>query len=94
MIPKHQRHNYERTNELLNDLDCLMIAMNELQDLAGNRDDMRLHNAAYAMRYMAMEKFLEVEKSRQAEWVGLGGKSPELTDAETAAARGEEASIT
>lgn len=84
MIPKHQRRNYEKTDDLINDLDCILTALDALEEAAPTRET----NAAHAMRRMALDKIKEIEIAHSAEWVGLGGKSDRLSDAEKAEATG------
>lgn len=88
MIPIHQRRNHEKTDDLLNDLDCILVALDALEDAMPRREATRETNAAHAMRRMALDKIKEIEAARSAEWVGLGGKSDRLSDAEKAEATG------
>lgn len=88
MIPTHHRRNYDATDDLLNDLDCLLVALDALEDAAPSQEGTRESNAAYAMRRMALDKIREIQKARAREWAGLGGSSDNLTDAEIAEARG------
>lgn len=90
MIPKHQRRNYEATSDLLNDLDCILVALDALEEAIPDREATRETNAAVKMRYLALDKIKEIEKARAAEWVGIGGRSENLSKAEIATARGED----
>lgn len=90
MILKHHRRNHEATGDLLNDLDCILVALEALEEAAPMREATPETNAAAKMRDLAREKIKEIEKSRSMEWVGIGGRSETLSKAELAEARGEE----
>tara|TARA_R110002124_G_scaffold11597_18_gene55385 strand:- start:47963 stop:48232 length:270 start_codon:yes stop_codon:yes gene_type:complete len=88
MIPVHQRRNYEKTDDLLNDLNCILVALDALSDVIPSQEATPETNAVAAMLRMAREKVEEIENARSFEWVGLGGASDKLTDAEIAEASG------
>lgn len=89
MILKHHRRNHEATDELLNDLDCILVALEALEEAAPMREATPETNAAANMRNLARAKIKEIEKARSMEWTGLGGLSDRLSKAEVAQARGE-----
>lgn len=88
MIPKHQSRNYEKTDDLLNDMSVLLTALETVHDAIPLMEATCETNAAAGLMRMVMEKFEEIEDARSAEWVGLGGKSDRLSDAEKAEATG------
>lgn len=89
MVPEHQRKNYDRTGDLINALDCILVALDTLEQAVAPREATRESNAAAKMLDLALDKIKEIEKARSMEWVGIGGRSDTLTEAEVAQARGE-----
>lgn len=89
MIPLHLRRNFEATDDLFNDLKCLLVALEAVEDLIPANTASRESNAACTLRQMAQAKIVEIEKSRAVEWAGIGGETAQLTAAERAEARGQ-----
>lgn len=89
MIPQHQRDNYERSDFLIHEVKHLQSAA---YDMVGNLEIIPSHRAmmdtALALLNIAHEKTVALEKARQLEWVGLGGKDERLPEAEMQKARG------
>ena len=90
MIPQHQRDNYERTDHLIYEVKHLQSAAYEmvggLESIPSHRGMM---DTVLALLNIAQEKIVALEKARQLEWVGLGGKNESLPEAEMQKARGE-----
>ncbi|MEY8842219.1 hypothetical protein AB9K41_24575 [Cribrihabitans sp. XS_ASV171] len=93
-VPKNQRANYERTDDLIARLEGLVCALEHLsfdvvKVTAGEHDKA---DAMLALIATIQEKVAEVRKTRAMEWVGLGGMSSTLTDDEMCVAMGEDQS--
>jgi len=89
-IPKHQRNTHEATDERLNELRGILVAAQFLTEekrahVAGTPESEALH----VMHNLAFAKLTELDRTRAAEWVALGGSTEMLTPEEIAAARGE-----
>lgn len=84
MIPDHQRKNYERTDEHINELNALLVAIDTLNDLDPKNAD---RVWTIALTRMARDKLETIERQRQMEWVGLGGSSFGLNEEEIAASK-------
>lgn len=90
MIPKHQRANYEATEFELAQLRSLLIAAECLAENPLSKSEGSEHADALSVLYaMAIAKLSEVDRAHSAEWVGIGGKASNLTEAEIATASGE-----
>lgn len=90
MIPKHQRDIHEATDERLLELRGLLVAAQLLTE------EKRAHvtgtpeaDALLVMHNLALAKLEELDRTRAAEWVALGGITETMTAEEIAAARGE-----
>ena len=90
MIPQNQRLNHEHTDDLINDLDCLLVALDLLRDSITDATPSREANAVGGLLNMTLAKFSEIAKARAMEWVGIGGFSGIPTESEVAQARRQE----
>ena len=86
MIPTHQRRNHETTDDLLDELEYILVAVDVLADATRDQQETREIYCAIAMLRMAFDKINEIKSARAAEWVGTGGASYCLSDAEKAEA--------
>ncbi|MBD3738852.1 MAG: hypothetical protein IE938_20655 [Pseudomonas balearica] len=84
MIPKNQRDNYERTDEQLSELRALLVAVDNLNDLDAKHPD-RIWTIA--LTRLALAKLDTIDHHHSMEWVGIGGASDTLTEAELIEAR-------
>lgn len=90
MIPQNQRDNFERTSDLLHEARVLLTALELADDNAPDRKNLDQYaQAVPALIRMLELKLIEAEKGHSLEWVGIGGKSNDLTDDEIKTARGE-----
>ena len=85
MIPRNQSLNHERTEDRLFKLQALMVAAHELRELPETYPE-RKH--AETLGLMALDMIEQVLRAHLMEWVGLGGNTEELTEAEIAEAKG------
>ena len=87
-IPLHVRENYEATESKLADLGALLNAAGQMFFEAEIPITPET-DAAFVLLRMAQEMHKEARRAHLAEWVGHGGNSDGLTEAEITAARGE-----
>ena len=86
MIPKHQRENYERTDHLLGEVNALLVTIEEISYAS---DGGKAHEFVETLLRMAVKKMEAAVRSHSMEWVGLGGTSHDLTEAEITEAAGK-----
>lgn len=88
MIPLNLRRNHERTDDLLNDLDCILVALEALEDLAPDRKATRETNAACKMRAYTCETLVTAgaRLNDRSDWEfldddgqALGAHSPDIS---------------
>ncbi|WP_394153371.1 hypothetical protein [Loktanella salsilacus] len=90
MIPQHQRDNYEHTDYLIHEVKHLQSAAYELVgDLEIIPSHRGLMDTVLTLLNIANQKFEALEKARQLEWVGLGGKNETLSENDLNKARGD-----
>ena len=91
MIAQHHRDNHERTAEALYRLEGLLIALDIVFDeLPVLHTNSRETSAIRTLHEQIMEIVEQAKRAQRMNWVGLGGKSDLLTDAEIAEAIGQQ----
>ena len=88
-VPDHLGENHEATDELISIAEGLLFSLHTLVDDV-NRSP-KHQNAVYVLLNTIAATFDKLGRTRQMEWVGIGGRSEALTPEEIAKARGETA---
>ena len=88
VIPKHVRHNFEKTEESIYQLRALLLALDHMAE-AANPPASPESDALFVLITTTQAKLRALRKAHSAEWAGHGGETSDLSEAEIAAARGE-----
>ncbi|MCA0272393.1 MAG: hypothetical protein LCH69_10065 [Proteobacteria bacterium] len=90
-IPEHQRHNHEKTDSGLIRMEGLICAIEVLTNDMGPviRCSDKEWTALTAVADLLATQVEEVWRLRRLEWVGLGGSTQGLAEADVAKARGD-----
>ena len=94
MIAQHHRANGERTDKEIGTLGSLVGALDIVIEAHPDLSDNRQETEAVRVILRAIEDAVQkLEHAHRMEWVGVGGESGFLTDAEIAEAKGETAEV-
>lgn len=90
-IPTHQRANFERTDEALIHVQGLWCAFHIIDaDYPNPTADDDVANARATLICLLDDRIRDLSRLHAMEWVGIGGNTNLLNEAEIGAARGKE----